>query len=127
MKAPKRPEREARKAYSPPRLVKYGEVRTLTQSGSSGGAENVAMPAANKMASDRALKENISRIGDHPFGFGLYLFDFKPEHRAAHGDGRQFGVMAQEVDGVAPHAVGRDAAGHAVVDYAALGIVPTRR
>lgn len=127
MKAPKQPEREARKAYSPPRLVKYGEVRTLTQSGSGGNAENVAKPTSNKKASDRALKENIARIGDHPLGFGLYLFDFRPEHRAAHGDGRQFGVMAQEVESVAPQAVGRDAAGHAVVDYAALGIVPTRR
>jgi hypothetical protein len=127
MNAPKHPKREAKKAYRPPRLVKYGEVRTLTQSGSAGGAENVAMPAANKMASDRALKENIVRIGEHPLGFGLYLFDFKPAHRAAHGEGRQFGVMAQEVESVAPQAVGRDAAGHAVVDYAALGISRTRR
>jgi hypothetical protein len=126
MKAPKHPEREAKKTYSPPRLVKYGEVRTLTQGGSTGGTENVTMQA-NKMASDRALKENIARIGDHPLGFGVYLFDFKPEHRAAHGDGRQFGVMAQEVESVAPYAVGRDAAGYAMVDYAALGILRTRR
>jgi hypothetical protein len=125
MKAPKQPKREVKKAYSPPRLVKYGEVRTLTQAGSTGQTEN--MGQTNKRASDRALKENIARIGDHPLGFGLYLFDFKPEHRAAHGDGRQFGVMAQEVESVAPYAVGRDAAGHAMVDYAALGILRTRR
>ena len=126
MKAPKRPKREAKKAYSPPRLVKYGEVRTLTQAGTSGDLEKSANQTG-KMPSDSMLKENIARIGDHPLGFGLYLFDFKPEHRAAHGEGRQFGVMAQEVESVAPHAVGRDAAGHAVVDYAALGVLRTRR
>lgn len=126
MKAPRNPKREAKKAYSPPRLVRYGEVRTLTQAGTSGVAEGGSM-ASGKMASDRALKENIFRIGDHPLGFGLYLFDFKPEYRAAHGNGRQFGVIAQEVEVVAPHTVGRDVAGHAVVDYAALGILRAPR
>lgn len=125
MKTPKHPKREPKKAYNPPRLVKYGEVRTLTQAGSTGASE-VMGTGGSKKASDRALKQNIARIGEHPLGFGLYLFDFKPEHRA-HGDGRQFGVMAQEVEIVAPQAVGRDAAGHAVVDYAALGILRTRR
>ena len=42
------------------------------------------------------------RIGHHPNGFGLYLFDYKVEFQGAWGRGRQFGVMADEVESVMP-------------------------
>ena len=74
------------------------------------------------MMSDRRLKENIVRIGTHLLGFGLYLFDYKPEYRGVCGDRRQFGVMADEVETVMPSAVAMHPEGHKTVNYAMLGI-----
>ena len=75
-----------------------------------------------KPCSERRVKENIVRIGDHPFGFGLYLFDYRPEHRAQWGHGRQFGVMIDEVEIVMPEAVCMHRDGYKRVDYGMLGI-----
>jgi hypothetical protein len=72
--------------------------------------------------SDRITKENIVRIGMHPLGIGLYLFDYKPEYRGLSGQGRQFGVMADEVETVMPEAVSLHADGYKMVNYAMLGI-----
>lgn len=74
------------------------------------------------MTSDVRAKENIVSIGQHPMGFGLYLFDYKPEFKDACGHGRQFGVMAQEVEPVVPDAVGIGTHGYKVVHYGLLGI-----
>ncbi len=62
------------------------------------------------------------RIGTHPLGIGLYLFDYKPEYRGLYGDGRQFGVMADEVETVMPSAVAMHPEGHKTVNYTMLGI-----
>jgi len=75
-----------------------------------------------RMPSDRLTKESIVRIGRHPLGIGLYLFDYKPEFRDLHGHGRQFGVMADEVEAVMPCAVSVHPHGYKVVDYAMLGV-----
>ena len=99
-KQPRSPSR-SKKSYATPRLVKYGDVRTLTQAGSAGGLET-GMGMMTPMASSRDVKENIVRIGTHPLGIGLYLFDYKPEFRDLYGHGRQFGVMADEVETVMP-------------------------
>lgn len=64
------------------------------------------------MASDRRLKSNIVRIGDHPLGIGIYEYDI--------GGRRQVGVMAQEVQQVKPEAVISHPAGYLMVDYGAL-------
>ncbi|NMQ18985.1 tail fiber domain-containing protein [Candidatus Competibacter phosphatis] len=72
--------------------------------------------------SDRLTKENIVRIGIHPLGIGLYLFDYKPEFRDAWGHGRQFGVMADEIEKVMPEAVSVHLDGYKMVNYAMLGI-----
>lgn len=74
--------------------------------------------------SDLRAKENIVRVGYHPLGFGLYLFDYRPAFRDDHGWGRQFGVLAQEVEPVMPAAVSLDADGYRRVDYALLGLAP---
>ena len=75
--------------------------------------------------SDSSIKENIVRIGDHPRGIGLYLFDYKPEYRDVWGHGRQFGVMAQEVETVLPEAVIMHPDGYKMVNYTMLGITRT--
>jgi hypothetical protein len=104
--------------YKTPVLIEYGSVRRLTSSISGGAGDGSGMHAP----SDPALKENVVRIGDHPAGFGLYLFDYKKEFRDAHGHGRQFGVMADEVEGIVPEAVGVNSDGFRIVDYTLLGV-----
>ena len=78
--------------------------------------------ATRKPCSERRVKENIVRIGDHPLGFGLYLFDYRPEYRAQWGQGRQFGVMIDEVERVMPEAVSMHPDGYKRVDHSLLGI-----
>ena len=110
--------------YNPPRLVCYGTVRVLTQAGPSGANENnPGQGSINKRnASDRVLKENIVRIGQHPLGIGLYLFNFKSKYHEQLGSHRQFGVMADEVETVMPAAVYTHSDGYKMVNYAMLGI-----
>jgi hypothetical protein len=112
-----------RKPYATPTLVKYGQVRSLTQEQSSGSSEGSQGSGVMK-PSDRTIKQDIVRIGSHPLGFGLYLFRYKPEFRAAYGHGRQMGVMVDEVAAIAPRAIMSGATGPAVVDYGMLGIRP---
>lgn len=111
-------------AYRTPTLVEYGSVRQLT--GNNSGPNTGDAMAMMSTASERALKENIARIGEHPSGYGLYLFDYKPQYRASCGQGRQFGVMADEVERFVPSAVSWHPNGYRVVNYAILGINKTR-
>ena len=109
-----------KKTYQKPVLKTYGLVKHLTQSGGTLNGEagaNMRVPV-----SDRRLKENIVRIDAHPLGFSLYLFDYKPEYREQCGYGRQFGVMADEVETVMPEAVSIHPDGYMMVNYALLGI-----
>ena len=113
--------KRARRAYSKPALTIYGSVRDLTggdSSTDSGDGDAMMTPSA----SDRAYKENIRQVGTHPAGFGLYLFDYKAEFRAAFGHGRKFGVMADEVEKVVPEAVVVREDGYRGVDYGRIGI-----
>jgi len=111
----------ARKAaYAKPLLTTYGSVSELTLSSSG---SNTDMNGGNvNLPSDPRVKENITRVGQHSLGIGLYLFDYKPEFRAQWGDGRQFGVMADEVETVMPAAVTTHADGYKRVNYRLLGI-----
>jgi len=110
---PKRP-------YSPPALTVFGSVRELTGGNTGGFVDAGGMRSA---PSDLAVKENVARVGEHALGFGLYLFDYKPGFRDAFGHGRQFGVVAQEVEAIVPDAVSFGEDGYRRVDYARLGIV----
>jgi hypothetical protein len=103
--------------YVSPKLRTYGSVNLLTAGRGSSVADR-----RSKRTSDRSVKHNIVRIGSHPAGFGLYLFDYKPEFRETAGYGRQFGVMADEVETVLPQAVVMHPDGYKRVDYALLGI-----
>lgn len=119
------------KSYTKPVLVFFGEVRNLTMSGGSQPTENpspgnTASCSNNKdrscLVSDRSAKHCIEQVGKHPLGFGLYLFDYKPEYQKAFGTGRRFGVMADEVQAVVPEAVLQHPLGIKMVDYDLLGI-----
>jgi hypothetical protein len=112
-----------KKPYSPPQLISYGHVRSLTLAGRGRTTEGGGASTSRvRRPSDRATKERIVRIGVHPLGIGLYLFDYKPGYRAAWGYGRQFGVMADEVESVMPQAVSVHPEGYKIVDYRMLGI-----
>lgn len=117
----------AKKPYKPPKLVTYGEVRRLTQGGTMGSNEGAAMVMSQMLTSDRALKERLVRVGTHPLGIGLYLFEYKLAFRDRFGHGQQFGVMADEVEAVLPDAVHVGEDGYRRVDYARLGILGTAR
>jgi hypothetical protein len=124
-------EAKPRKSYSAPSLIIYGAVRNLTQSGTGMNTETkfltFCIPSTTrKPCSERRVKENIVRIGDHPLGFGLYLFDYRPEYRAQWGHGRQFGVMIDEVERVMPEAVSMHPDGYKRVDHSLLGIYQFR-
>ena len=109
--------------YRKPQLVRYGWVRDLTHSGSLGNPEGGSQKPDKKAGfSDRRVKENIVAIGRHSLGIGLYLFDYKPEFRDTCGQGRQFGVMADEVEVVMPEAVSVSLEGYKMVNYSMLGI-----
>ena len=111
-------EHEKKAAYQTPKLQAYGTVSQLTTGvGPSGVDASLLMPA-----SDRRLKEDIVQIGTHWLGIGLYLFDYKSEYRDEWGNGRQFGVMADEVETVMPEAVSVHPDGYKLVNYEMLGI-----
>jgi hypothetical protein len=113
-----------RKPYRQPQLQRFGSVGALTQSGATGDPEQAVAGSMTRSVggSDRRIKRSIVRVGNHPLGIGLYLFDYKPEFRDAWGHGRQFGVMADEVEEVMPEAVSVHPDGYKMVDYALLGI-----
>ena len=107
--------------YERPQLIVYGSVRNLT-GGSLAVGTDTGFPAGKNAASDRSVKENIVEVARHSAGFGLYLFDYMPAYRDTWGHGRQFGVMADEVEKIVPEAVSMSEHGYAVVDYDKLGI-----
>ena len=111
----------AKAVYSVPLLRVYGSVSKLTQNGTGSGGDGGVTPGMT-MPSDRAIKENIVRIGTHPLGVGLYLFDYNAQYRRFGRTARNFGVMADEVEAVLPEAVGIHANGYKMVNYAMLGI-----
>lgn len=109
-----------KRPYHKPKLQSFGRVHLLTQGSgpeNGDGGQTMMQPPM----SDRGIKENIVHIGVHPLGIGLYLFDYKPEFRKQWSYGRQFGVMADEVEQVMP-AVSVHPDGYKMVNYALLGI-----
>ncbi len=124
------PTQSTKRPYQTPALIRYGDVRVLTQGGSSSlyeaedGNSGMCKTSSPRTIcpSDRSVKENLVLIGKHPMGFGLYLFDYKASFKDRFGAARQFGVLADEVEAVMPQAVGRFPEGFKGVDYDMLGI-----
>ena len=114
-----------KKTYLQPCLQYYGSVSSTTSGGVGSTTEGGSGAAPNmrpSSPSDPSLKENVVKIGKHFLGIGLYLFDYKPEFRDVCGHGKQFGVMANEVEEVMPEAVSVHPDGYKMVNYAMLGI-----
>ena len=66
--------------------------------------------------SDRRLKTDVTRIAEHPAGFGIYRFKY------LWSDAEYVGVIAQEVVELMPQAVVRGDDGFLRVDYAGIGM-----
>lgn len=100
-----------KKTYEKPTFVKVGALPSKTAA--LNGASVLPTP------SDQRLKTNIERVGTTVFGLPLYRFSYLGN------TARYTGVMAQDVLGVMPRAVSRDASGFYRVDYGMLGIEMT--
>jgi hypothetical protein len=71
-------------------------------------------------ASDPRLKENVVKVGEEPDGLGIYEFDYLPiegQIAAFMPEGRQRGVMADEVAALRPWALGPTVEGFGTVRY----------
>jgi hypothetical protein len=79
------------------------------QYGAQGRGGNVT-PGISGIFSDRRLKTNIQRISTRSDGLGVYEFEY------IWGGGKHIGLMAQEVLGIYPDAVG-SVGGYYTVDY----------
>jgi hypothetical protein len=98
-------------------------VRTTTESGGLGsvlgGLAGTLGGAAISKYSDERVKNITGRAGTDPkTGLPLYDYTYKDDPTGT----PQTGVMAQDVEKVAPEAVGQDASGVKMVDYGALGM-----
>jgi hypothetical protein len=94
-----------KKTYIKPALARQGVLSRVT----------AASDLGNKPVSDRRLKTNVARVGTTVFGLPLYRFSYLGSDTAFTG------VMAQDVLGVMPKAVSRDATGFYSVNYGMLG------
>jgi len=125
---PDRPDRERaaakrKKPYLAPELRIYGSVVDFTKGSMSVGHDLGFGNSRKNSRSERQVKENIKRVGTHPLGIGIYLFNYRAEFRDEWGRGRQLGVMAEEVERVLPRAVSISLAGDKIVDYHAIGVI----
>jgi Chaperone of endosialidase len=121
-----------RKAYETPQLVSHGRLTVLTQAGptgqfpefKAGQIDQCANKNLNKTnaigCSDIRLKTNIRRMDAFLPGVDLFLYEYKPEHKAFCGAGTYLGVMAQDLLPQFPEAVVTMANGYYGVDYAKL-------
>lgn len=108
----------AKRPWTVPGLKAYGSIRTLTTG--LGSAHPGDGGARKFRPCDRRLKENIVRVGEHPLGVGLYLFEYKPEYHRTLGAERRLGVMADEIETVLPEAVSVCEDGFKRVDYTVI-------
>jgi hypothetical protein len=117
------PQRTHAKApYSAPTLEILGSLRSATR-GTGGGNSDAAgnmTPGNMGSMSDRRAKEDIVKVGQHPLGFGIYLFRYKAPFSRLYGTGRHIGVMADEVVERYPDTVSRHEDGYLMVDYGRL-------
>lgn len=92
----------------------------------SGGATSAFSGLAGLFGSDRRMKTDIAKVGDHPVGVGIYAYRYK-------GDPKSYpkvvGPMAEDVQKIAPHAVSviPGSGGKRAINMAALGALSPPR
>lgn len=97
-----------------------GDVSNSQSQGQASGSENTgglgkAIGSALSLIafSDMRLKENLDYLGEHE-GLAVYEFNYLGQ------DERHIGVLAQEVEGVYPEALGPVIDGYMTVDYSKI-------
>lgn len=115
-----RPRGRAKAPYRSPRLEVLGSLRSATQGSTGFFADGGMGMSMTLMMSDRRVKEDIVKIGQHPIGLGIYRFRYKSPYAGMYGSGRRIGVMADEVAQKYPDAVSRGSDGYLRVDYGHL-------
>jgi len=85
-------------------------------------ASTVGAAAPFFKLSDIALKRDIEKIGKLPNGINVYKWSWTEEAKKIVGDQPEYGVIAQEVQEVLPHAVKRGDDGYLMVNYSALEV-----
>lgn len=83
-----------------------------SQGNAMGDIASLAGTAAMFAFSDARLKSNIVRVGRHPIGVDICEYDI--------GGRRERGVVAQELQAIAPHLVKRHSSGYLMVNYGGL-------
>jgi len=83
-----------------------------------GGGGAPLMGSPYLVASDKALKTDITRVGTSAQGFGIYEFRYKGHKQ------RVRGAMAQDVLRLRPEAVRRADNGYLMVDYGQIDVRP---
>lgn len=81
---------------------------------STAGSIASAVGGIASIFSDRRMKHDIEKIGEHADGLGIYRYSYLGSSI------RHEGVMADEVAVLRPHALGPTIAGYATVNYGAL-------
>jgi len=94
-----------------------GQMNAYNQNVASANADQKALfdlgsAALPYIFSDKRLKSNITRIGTHPLGIGIYEYDIFGR--------REIGAMAQEVQEVLPEAIHIHPSGFMMVNYGRL-------
>ena len=92
-----------------------GGILGAVYGGPTGAAvgANIGSGLGSGLFSDRRLKRDIRRVGTGDHGLSIYSY------RYVWGGPAQLGYMADEVEKVAPHAVG-EFGGFKTVDYGAI-------
>lgn len=95
-------------------LAGAGQTSQSTQKSSSkpGIGGFLGQVASGVARSDRRLKTGISRVGKLANGVGVYMFQYKNDKSKMH-----VGVMADEVQKLAPEALGPEVDGYMTVNY----------
>ena len=96
------------------RALNVNEARPRPERGGFGGGGG---RGGGGRRSDIQLKQDIVPLTRLNNGLTLYRFHYKGSDHTAY-----VGVMAQEVQKIAPAAVGRDQQGYLTVDYGRIGV-----
>jgi hypothetical protein len=113
-----RTEQPTKAPYRSPKLEILGSLRSATRGTGGNGSDG---GGSMTMTSDRMVKEDIVKIGQHPnLGLGVYVFRYKLPYAEVYGAGRRVGFMADEVAQRYPLAVSRHVDGYLQVDYGRL-------
>lgn len=76
---------------------------------------------ATMAASDERVKEEVEEFNPSDFLDNITSYKYKYKSPDKHGEGDQVGIMAQDLEKVAPQAISEDSDGTKMIDYSKMG------